>query len=242
MNRLFLVGGSLVSVIMGLLSLISVIAVEATPNDTGPLINEFVFDIDGSDTHEFVEIWGDPNTDYSGYFVLIVEGDYSSSGAGQQRGNIDRVYEIGTTNAEGYWTTGYLSGQIENGTLTVLLVQNFTGQTGDDLDADNDGVLDVDPPWDAVIDDVAVHDNGSNDWVYGTVTLTGDIDTYYSDKPGGASRIEDHVDTDSENDWKRNDYEGEGLPGFFRETRRRRSIEYIWRGKSKNNGSKFSYQ
>ena len=32
-----------------------------------PLINEFVFNHTGTDNSEFVEIFGDPNTDYSAY-------------------------------------------------------------------------------------------------------------------------------------------------------------------------------
>lgn len=33
-------------------------------------------------------------------------------------------------------------------------------------------------------------------------------------KPGGASRIPNGADTDSVGDWGRNDFDGEGLPGF----------------------------
>ena len=46
---------------------------------------------------------------------------------------------MGTTNAGGYWID---SEDMENGTITILLVENFSGSQGSDLDTNNDGTLD----------------------------------------------------------------------------------------------------
>jgi hypothetical protein len=171
-----------------------------------PVINEFVANHDGADTHEFIEVFGQGDTDYSRFFVLEVEGD------GLNAGRIDDVYRVGTTDADGFWTTGFLAGTLENGSMTLLLVENFTGFVGLDLDTDNDGVLD-ETPWGRLVDDVAVLNGGLTDWVYSTVALAADFDGG-SFTPGGASRIPNGTDTDTVADWLRNDFDGQGLPGF----------------------------
>ncbi len=168
-----------------------------------PRINEFVFNHTGSDTGAFVEVAGTPNADYSAYTVLEIEGD--SSGAG----TIDAVLPVGTTNAAGYWTNPE---DMENGTVTVLLVEGFTGAAGDDIDADNDGVID-NAPWTAVIDSVGVYDGGASDHNYGDTTLAASFDGGIF-TVGGASRIPDGTDTDTPADWVRNDFSGLGLPGL----------------------------
>ncbi|HEY75673.1 MAG TPA: hypothetical protein G4O00_05765 [Thermoflexia bacterium] len=196
---------ALISLLVSL-SAISLPAGPAVAADGDPLINEFVFNHDGTDTHEFIEVFGAPDTDYSAYTLLEIEGD--SSGAGV----VDGVFPVGTTDGNGFWTTGFLNNEIENGTVTLLLVEGFTGSLGDDLDADNDGVLDT-MPWTRIVDDVAVHDGGSSDHTYAAVTLTRGFDGV-SYTPGGASRIPNGTDTDAVADWMRNDFHGAGLPGF----------------------------
>ncbi len=171
-----------------------------------PKINEFVFNHDGTDASEFIEIIGDPNTDYSNLWVLVIEGD--STGAG----TIDDVFQVGTTNADGLWTTGFFGNELENGTQTVLLVENFTGAQGDDLDTDNDGTPDS-APYSNLLDSVAVTDGGGSDQTYSPVVLDSNFDGN-GNTVGGASRIPNGTDTDTVGDWVRNDFEGQGLPGL----------------------------
>jgi predicted extracellular nuclease len=171
-----------------------------------PLINEFVFNHTGTDTHEFVEIFGSPNTDYSTYAILQIEGDGTGAGV------VDSVQTVGTTDAQGYWTTGFLSNAFENGTVTLFLVKGFSGAIGNDLDTNNDGIFDT-TPWDEVVDDVAVSDGGAGDLTYSTTDL-GPTFSGGNFSPGGASRIPNGVDTNSDSDWTLNDFEGAGLPGF----------------------------
>ena len=171
-----------------------------------PIINEFVFNHTGSDTDEFVEILGDSDTDLSAYWLLEIEGDNNSLGS------VDEVIQLGTSDASGYWTTAFGSNTFENGTVALLLVENFTGTAGDDLDTDDDGVFDV-TPWDVIVDDIGVNDGTAGDMNYASVTLAqsfdGDANTV-----GGASRIPNGTDTDDVSDWTRNDFDGQGLPSF----------------------------
>ena len=171
-----------------------------------PKINEFVANHVGTDTNEYIEIYGEPETDYSLLTILEIEGDDTSQGV------IDEVIQVGTTNSEGFWVTNFLNNAIENGTLTLLLVKNFSGTLGNDLDTDNDGILDV-TPWDEIIDAVAVFDGGSLDITYGLPVLTSDFDDQ-SFTVGGASRIPDGTDTEATSDWVRNDFDLAGIPGF----------------------------
>jgi predicted extracellular nuclease len=172
------------------------------PSD--PVINEFVFNHTGSDTQAFIEVFGDPESDYAGFTVLEIEGD--SSGAG----TIDAVLPLGTTNSGGFWTNDE---DAENGTVTLLLVEGFTGSSGSDLDTDNDGVLDS-TPWTRIVDDVAVSDNDSSDRTYAGTVLDSGFDGG-SFTVGGASRIPNGTDTDAAGDWVRNDFDGFGFPGFI---------------------------
>jgi len=170
------------------------------------VINEFVFNHTGSDTDEFVEILSTPDTDLSEYYILEIEGDINAAGT------IDEVIQLGTTDINGYFTTPFAANQFENGTVALLLVKNFTGTAGTDLDTDDDGIFDT-TPWDEILDDVGVNDGGSSDINYATVTLVQSFDggTF---TVGGASRFPSGTDTDATSDWVRNDFDGEGLPSF----------------------------
>lgn len=190
--------------ILTILSLLSGAVAVASPGT--PVINEFVFNHTGTDTHEYVELFGDPSTSYSTLTILQIEGD------GLGAGVIDSVHVVGTTDANGFWTTAFLNNKFENGTVTLLLVQGFSGAVGNDLDTNNDGVLDS-IPWTSLVDDVAVSDGGASDRTYSAVVLTPGFDGGIF-TPGGASRIPNGTDTDTVSNWVRNDFDGLGLPGF----------------------------
>jgi predicted extracellular nuclease len=167
-----------------------------------PKINEFVFNHVGTDTHEYAEIFGSPDTDYSAYTLLQIEGDGTGAGV------IDSTHTVESTDTNGFWYTGFLSNVFENGTVTLLLVKDFTGAVGNDLDTNNDGVFDS-TPWSALVDDVAVSDGGAGDVTYSsTVLAPGFSGSPFT--PGGASRFPDGA-----SDWVLNDFDGAGLPGFL---------------------------
>lgn len=182
-------------------------AVASTPAG----INEFVANHTGSDTYSFVELHGAPNQLLSGYRVLEIEGDADSTSG--TPGTVDHVFTPGTASASGHWASSFPPARdIENGTITLLVVTGWSGAQGDDLDTDDDGTLDV-TPWTGISDSVAVSDGGAGDRTYSTVVLTASFDGG-AFTVGGASRIPDAADTDAVADWKRNDFDGAGLPGF----------------------------
>ncbi len=182
--------------------------VPATAND--PVINEFVFNHTGIDTNEYIEIFGDPSTDYSGFSVIEIEGDFSTSGI---MGNIDGVFPLGSTDANGFELFGIFNNELENGTITLLLVEDFSDSVNIDLDVNNDGVLDS-APWSRIVDAVAVSDGGTSDLTYANVVLGPNFDGFSSFSPGGASRIPNGTDTDAITDWVRNDFDLAGIQGF----------------------------
>lgn len=184
----------------------------ATTNDLlDPVINEFVVNHIGADTHEFIEIFGQPDTDYATLTAIQIEGDTVAS-----QGSVLTVHPVGITDADGYWTTGYLNAQIQNGTLTLLLVEAYTGSVNTDLDTNNDGAFDV-TPWTRIVDAIAITDGGSGDLtytdIYTNAVLAANFDGFPT-TPGGASRIPNGVNTFNADDWVRDDFDGAGLPGF----------------------------
>ncbi|MCB1052288.1 MAG: endonuclease [Acidobacteria bacterium] len=177
------------------------------PGSNAIRINEFSLNHTGSDTYEYIEVFGDASANYSNYWLLVLDGDSEGN-----PGRIDQAFQITQTNENGYWTTGFLNNLLENTTLSILLVEGFSGPEHVDLDTNNDGVLDL-TPWTALVDSVGVQDDGK-DWVYSTSNLMQNYDGV-TFTVGGASRIPNGVDTDSTTDWVRNDFEGAGLPGFI---------------------------
>ena len=171
------------------------------------VINEFVFNHTGGDDHEYVEVAASADTNYSHLWLLVLEGDNV-----ENPGQVTGLAQVGETGAEGYWTTGFLDNAFENDSQSLLLVEGFSGALGADLDTNDDGILDT-TPWTTLVDDVAVSDGDGGDLFYAATTLIPNFDGIVF-TVGGASRLPDGTDTDQVADWKRNDFSGEGLPGF----------------------------
>ncbi len=176
------------------------------PSLLSPKINEFSASTTGTDV-EFVEIYGSPNTDYSAYKLLEIEGDASLA-----VGTIDEVISLGSMDANGLNLVSLPANALENGTISLLLVKDFSGALNNDLDTDNNGTFDV-TPWSEIVDSVAVNDGGTGDITYGATTLSVSYDGL-AFAPGGASRFPDGFDTDAATDWVRNDFDLAGIPGF----------------------------
>lgn len=170
------------------------------------VINEYVAAHTGADDHEYVEILGDPSTDYSGLAILEIEGD-----AGGNPGTVDSVVVPGTTDGDGRWVSIFLTDEFEDSAMTLLLVSGFSGSLGQDLDTDDDGAFDF-TPWTAVLDEVGVQDETAGVMYTSMVLLPGSDGLSFGF--GGGSRLPDGVDTDAPSDWQRNDWNGAGLPGF----------------------------
>jgi cysteine-rich repeat protein len=186
-----------------------------------PVINELVIDhaastspVTAADAREFVEILGQPNTSYANYRIIQVNGDASDN-----PGTVTAMMTPGITDGAGYWVTSFMSSQLDDGSSTLLLVECPSGGCVDlalmqDLDTGDNGAIDADPlPWVRIADEIAILDGDSGDQAYASTVLTtahpGGTGTV-----GGASRMPSGRHTDSPSDWMRNDYAGDGLPGF----------------------------
>ena len=168
------------------------------PPPVAPLINEYVINIEGSDTHEYIEVRAGAGATLSHLTLLQIE-----SSIHQNPGQIDMVFALDEADGEGYWFTGYQNAVFQNTSLTLILVEDFTGQAGDDLDTDDDGVFD-DPPWGVVADSLSIDDGGGGDVFHSPVVLGPSIQVI-----GGASRM---ADTGDPSDWVFNNLDGAGLP------------------------------
>lgn len=168
-----------------------------------PVINEFVQNHVGTNTQEFIEVFGNPNFNYSDFSVVVVSGDAPNQGV------ISRIYQVGVTNPQGYWRTPFRNQELSNGANSYLLVQGLTAPPGADLDVNDDGVLDQ-YPWAALVDDVAVSTGFGNARTYSSSTLLPNFDGTNT-MVGGASRIPDATDTNRVADWRRNHFNGQGL-------------------------------
>ncbi|MGF1455969.1 MAG: ExeM/NucH family extracellular endonuclease [Alphaproteobacteria bacterium] len=136
----------------------------AAPPAPQVVINEIVVSTDSVD-QEFVEFAGTPGESLDGFAFLEIENG----------GEIDTIidlsgFELGVngfllgTSPEAEADLGVVGNfQIDNNTFTngsrtYLLVNGFTGASGDDIDADNDGTID-NAPWAAIVDDIALIDD-----------------------------------------------------------------------------------
>ena len=179
---------------------VSALGTSAAAYAASPVINEFSVSTTGADV-EYVEVLGEPLTDYSRYAILEIEGDGTGAGI------VDEVLPLGSTDADGRLLLSVPANTFENGSLTLMLVQNFAGSPGQDLDTDNDGTLDA-TPWSELADAIAVLDGGASDLAYGP-ELGPNFDGLGSFAPGGASRVPDGSTT-----WVRNDFDLAGIVGF----------------------------
>lgn len=145
-------------------------------------LNEIRTDQPGGDPDEFFELVGPPATSLDGLTYLVIGDGSGASGV------VETVIDLTgqSINGSGYFVAagaGFSLGvpdwemslSFENGdNVTHLLVFNFTGMLGDDLDTNEDGVLDI-TPWAEVVDRVAIilEDNPpvTTEWHYGPPTV-----------------------------------------------------------------------
>lgn len=129
-------------------------------------INEIRMDQPSTDNDEYFELRGTPTTPL-GSLTYIVIGDGSGGS-----GTIETVRFLTGKKipADGYFlaarTTYSLGGTPDDSSdfvdfenddnTTHMIVENFTGTNGMDLDTPDDGILDANPPWSRILDSVAV--------------------------------------------------------------------------------------
>ncbi len=107
------------------------------------MINEFSASTAGTDV-EYVEVYGRARAPTC---RRTRSSRSRATPATTATGVVDEVISLGTTDADGHYLASLAANALENGTLTLLLVQGFTGALGNDLDTNDDGTLDS-TPWD----------------------------------------------------------------------------------------------
>jgi hypothetical protein len=142
-------------------------AASTTAQAQDPRINEVRIGHLGDDTEEYFELVGTPDSSLDGMtYIVLGDDEFDTFNSGVvEEWVILTPHMMG---ADGYYLVVenffslpgipdlYLPTlNFEGGYRTHMLVMNFTGQVGDDLDVDDDGVLDA-FPWDSIIDCVAV--------------------------------------------------------------------------------------
>lgn len=142
-------------------------------------INEIRIDQPGTDNDEYFELFGEANAGLDGLFYLVIGDGTGGSGV------IENVVDLSglTLNADGFLVAAESTFSLGTADLTLdlnfensdnvthLLVRDFTGAGGDDLDTDDDGTFDI-VPWSDIIDAVALIETlGSGDRVYSSTQV-----------------------------------------------------------------------
>ena len=145
------------------LALIPVIAAAVT-------INEVRIDQPGSDYNEYFELLGTPGESLDGLTYIVIGDGTTASGTIESvtdltgfvipaDGHFLAVEDIWWDNPDTicggtpdlYGTLGFENSD----NVTHMLVSNFTGALGDDIDTDDDGIID-NAPWSAIVGCVAL--------------------------------------------------------------------------------------
>jgi hypothetical protein len=186
-------------------------APDAEPAPVPLRINELLKNSPGADDdHEFVEVYGEPNTNLSDYSILVLESDLS---ANETIGVVDLIIPLSSTDGDGFFASAFFGDEFENGSISLILVRDLDAAVvvGTDLDADDDGEIDS-PPWAELLDSVALIDD-EGDIGYSEALLHNHVGGL-AEEFVGASRLPDGMDTDTSQDWVRANDVGDGLEGL----------------------------
>ena len=135
------------------------------------LVNEVRIDDPGTDDDEYIELYApSANVSLSRLFVVVIGDGTGGSGV------VERVIDLNGQSITGnYFLIGSTSmtlatpdftqapNFLENSdNISIILVSDFTGASGDDLDTNDDGVLDVEP-WGDLLDGVSLIEEPNGD-------------------------------------------------------------------------------
>ncbi len=167
-----------------LLALLSVLVLTPLCVSAQVSLSEIRIDQPSTDNDEYFELTGTAGASLDGLSYVVIGDGAAGSGV------IESTVDLGGLNldgngffvaAEGTFSLAsagwagpdlFVNLNFENSdNVTHLLVSGFTGTSGDDLDSNDDGALDV-TPWSAVVDCVALIESvGSGDFTYCGTTV-----------------------------------------------------------------------
>lgn len=156
----------------------ALVAALAGSAQAGVQFSEILHNPPGTDQgQEFIELAGDAGFSLNGVWILEVDGDTTNAGRVNTAINLS-AFSLGSNglflardtaavldaDASQLGVQGPspattlriadFNPDIQNGTGTFLLVTNFTGAVGTDLDTNNDGTIDVALPWTSALDGI----------------------------------------------------------------------------------------
>jgi hypothetical protein len=131
------------------------------------VINEIRVDQPGTDNDEYFELFGTAGESLAGWFFLVIGDGAAALGSGV----VESVTDLSafSINSNGYFLAGETTFTLgtpdatfgasglnfeSSDNLTYLLVNGFSGLSGQDLDTNDDGFFDI-TPWTSVGDSVA---------------------------------------------------------------------------------------
>jgi uncharacterized protein len=167
------------AIVLGLL--VATVPTQLMAAGGGVTINEIRVDQTGTDKDEYFELSGPAGQSLDGFTYLVIGDGTGGSGV------IEAVVSLSgqTIAADGFFlvsettftlgtadlVVGATGLNFENtDNLTHLLVQGFTGETGIDLDTNDDGALDS-VPWASIVDSVAQVGTVASELVYSSTVV-----------------------------------------------------------------------
>lgn len=146
-------------------------------------------------TSNFFELAGDPQESLDGLTFLALSGEFQPgliNSATDLTGSLipDDGFFLAATELTEYGDATDLATGVDffASPATFLLVNGFSGTEGDDLDADNNGLLDA-TPWTGILDAVSVFNStGNPDISYGgpvLINATNFVDSHIERYPDG---------------------------------------------------------
>ncbi|EDY80777.1 endonuclease/exonuclease/phosphatase family [Verrucomicrobiia bacterium DG1235] len=142
-------------------------------------INELRIDQPSSDVDEYFELVGLPGQSLDGLSYLVIGDGSGGSGVIESVSSLDGLaipdsgYFLAAESSFTLETPDMIASlNFENSdNVTHLLVFEFTGSVGDDLDTNEDGVLDL-TPWTSILDSIALVESAtSGEKVYGDASI-----------------------------------------------------------------------